>query len=259
MIDCGCSPLIPGRPVPSGGGGGGGGGVATTGFGGNPPASLTNSVKQLETLTSEVGKIRESLLQIERPAGAADTSGGPAGRGGQRGLVPITPDRRAGAAVARPRKLKGLAGVIAARNERDKKRMDELVKLVQSSLGAMENSLEARLEKLESRVGEVNELSGALGGKKAKGTSSAAAGGARSGATATDPSEATRLRALELYNGYLGKETNVACNLMEGLSTDFQDHGQEDEAEAFTEDAQRIRQNLARNMDGEVEITEWCD
>jgi hypothetical protein len=51
--------------------------------------------------------------------------------------------------------LKGLAGVIAARNERDKQRMDELVRLVQTSLGAMEKSLEERLGKLESRVGEV--------------------------------------------------------------------------------------------------------
>ena len=133
--------------------GGGGGGMATSGFGGNPPASLTKSVEQLVTLTEEVGKIRDSLLQIERPAAAA--GGGAPGGGGRRGLAPITPDRRAGGAVQRPKKLKGLAGVIAARNERDKKRMDELVKLVQSSLGAMETSLEARLEKLESRVGEV--------------------------------------------------------------------------------------------------------
>jgi hypothetical protein len=138
--------LIPGRPAPSSAGGAAAsnGGMATTGFGGNPPASLTNSVKQLETLTSEVSKIRESLLQIDRP-GALNVAGdGDGAARGGRGLAPITPDRRAGAAVARPRKLKGLAGVIAARNERDKKRMDELVKLVQSSLGAMENSLEAR-------------------------------------------------------------------------------------------------------------------
>lgn len=46
---------------------------------------------------------------------------------------------------------------------------------------------------------------------------------------------------------------------MEGLASDIGQAGAEDEADAFNEDAQRIRQNLARNMDGEVEITEWCD
>ena len=43
------------------------------GFGGSPPASLTNSVKQLEKLTNEVSQIRDSLSQIERPAVEAET------------------------------------------------------------------------------------------------------------------------------------------------------------------------------------------
>jgi chaperonin cofactor prefoldin len=125
--------------------------MTTAGYGGQPPASLTKSVEQLATLTEEVSKIRDSLQQIDRPAAApGDLSGG----GSRIGLAPITPDRRAGG-VAPKKKLKGLAGVIAARNERDKKRMDELVRLVQTSLGAMEKSLEDRLEQLESRVGEV--------------------------------------------------------------------------------------------------------
>ena len=59
-------------------------------------------------------------------------------------------------------------------------------------------------------MGEVNELSGALGSKaKGAGGAAAAGGGARAGVAANNMSEATRLRALELYNGYLGKETNV--------------------------------------------------
>ena len=133
------------------GAGGGSGGFAPAGYGGNPPASLTRSVEQLATLTEEVSRIRDSLQQIERPAAAA---GNLSGVGGRNGLAPITPDRRAGSAAPK-KKLKGLAGVIAARNERDKQRMDELVRLVQTSLGAMEKSLEERLGKLESRVGEV--------------------------------------------------------------------------------------------------------
>lgn len=133
------------------GGGGGGGGLTTSGYGGQPPASLTRSVEQLATLTEEVSKIRDSLQQIDRPAAAA---GNMSGGGGRLGLAPITPDRRAGGGAPK-KKLKGLAGVIAARNERDKQRMDELVRLVQTSLGAMEKSLEDRLEQLESRVGEV--------------------------------------------------------------------------------------------------------
>lgn len=131
--------------------GGGSSGFAPAGYGGNPPASLTRSVEQLATLTEEVSRIRDSLQQIERPAAAP---GNLSGGGGRKGLAPITPDRRAGGAAPK-KKLKGLAGVIAARNERDKQRMDELVRLVQTSLGAMEKSLEERLGKLESRVGEV--------------------------------------------------------------------------------------------------------
>ena len=231
----------------------GGGG---RGFGGSPPASLTNSVKQLEKLTNEVSQIRDSLSQIERPAVEAETllPGSLAGR-----PAPVIPER--GSLKAKPRKLKGLAGVIAARNDRDKKRMDELVQLVQKSLGAMESSLEKRLEKLEDRVGEVNELTGALGGKKqgGGGTGGGRAGGG--GGSSNGPGGDPRRRALELYKGYLGSQTTVACNLMTSLAEDLADGGRgDDEAEVLRSEAEAIQKEIKKNnMDAETEQPQWCD
>jgi hypothetical protein len=62
-----------------------------------------------------------------------------------------------------------------------------------------------------------------------------------------------------IASGYLGKETTVACNLMDSLATGFQAANQDDDAEAFKDDAARIRQHIARNMDGEVDTPSWCD
>ena len=240
----------------AGAGGGGGRPAGPGGFGGSPPASLTNSVKQLEKLTNEVSQIRDSLSQIERPAVEAETllPGSLAGRS-----APVIPER--GSLKAKPRKLKGLAGVIAARNDRDKKRMDELVQLVQKSLGAMESSLEKRLEKLEDRVGEVNELTGALGGKKqgGGGTGGGRAGGG--GGSSNGPGGDPRRRALELYKGYLGSQTTVACNLMTSLAEDLADGGRgDDEAEVLRSEAEAIQKEIKKNnMDAETELPQWCD
>ena len=110
---------VPMGAMPMGGGGG---------YGGAPPPSLVGSVRQLTALTNEVAAIRDSLAVIERGKESAPSKP----KGADSGPKPKKRTEEADQKnpVKRKGKMRGLAGVIAARNERDKVRMDELVELV---------------------------------------------------------------------------------------------------------------------------------
>jgi prefoldin subunit 5 len=244
----------PGQPF----GGVAGGQQPGGGFGGAPPPSLVGSVKQLSALTSEVEAIRKSLAEIEqgkeakaRAARAAAEAGG--GGGESERLLPLQPAR----GKARRGGMRGLAGVIQARNERDKKRMEELVKLVTGSLKSMEDSLEKRLEKLESNVQQVNSLAGVMGegggggggGGASRTTTRADAGG--------DASSTAMMDAMKKYEGYMGRENNVLVNLLQTMaSRDKVDEGLKIEYETK---ATQMRASLEKDSDMLISEPQWCD
>lgn len=59
---------------------------------------------------------------------------------------------------------------------------------------------------------------------------------------------------------YLGKETNVACHLMDGLAEAFKENSLSEEADFFRDDAARIRQHMQQNADIEEDAEPiWCD
>lgn len=161
-----------------------------------------NSVSLLGQLTDEVTEIRKSLESVSRqPVEQSPLLGRKA---------PSLPAIPGGRSDGRP--LRGLAGVVAARNKRDAEKMKSVVELVQRTLGSMEDRLERRLGQLEHRVGEVGasyaesfDLPGVAPGGGGGGSDGAARPGARStsaaGAGAGDAN--TKIKrmddALKLY------------------------------------------------------------
>jgi hypothetical protein len=138
--------------------------------------------------------------------------------------------------------------------------MQDLVKMVQSTLGQMETRLESRLGQLEHRVGEVGALTAEgfnLPGMSDDGGSRlprASSGGGE------DASKIVRMEgAVRLYQGYLGKTHPVVINLLENLSTELQKSGREDDSMTYRNQISQAKASSRPGDNGDTGGRVWCD